>query len=107
MADADKPAKITVTKLEAARRQIETAIDLWFHDGDPVSIHTLVGAAHRVVHDIAERQGSGAILLDTKRLTEWGYDAQAFKKALRESETFFKHARKDPSHSHAFAENET
>src|SRR5207245_10811773 len=34
-------AKITVTKLDAARRQLRTAIRLWFEEGDPVSIHTL------------------------------------------------------------------
>ena len=36
--------KLHVTKLDAARRQLETAITLWFHDGDPVSIHTLAAA---------------------------------------------------------------
>jgi hypothetical protein len=31
----------TVTKLECARRQLDTAIELWFGDGDPISIRTL------------------------------------------------------------------
>jgi hypothetical protein len=29
-----------VSKLDAAKRQLETAIRLYFSDGDPVSIHT-------------------------------------------------------------------
>jgi hypothetical protein len=33
--------KVRVTKLDAAKKQLETAIMLYFHDGDPVSIHTL------------------------------------------------------------------
>lgn len=41
--------KIQVTKLDAVRRQLETAVILWFHDGDPVSIHTLTGAAYQII----------------------------------------------------------
>lgn len=107
MAEAGQSAKVTVTKLEAARRQIEAAIDLWFQNGDAVSIHTLIAAAHRVVHDLAEREGSGAILLDSKRLTEWGYDAQEFKKAIRKAETFFKHALDDPDDVYEHSETQT
>lgn len=36
----------SVTKASAARAQLETAIWLWFNNGDPVSIHTLAVAAH-------------------------------------------------------------
>ena len=38
--------KLPITKLDAVRRQLETTITLWFHDVDPVSVHTLVMAAH-------------------------------------------------------------
>jgi hypothetical protein len=37
---------VLVTKLSAARSQLETAIYLWFHEIDPVSVHTLAVAAH-------------------------------------------------------------
>jgi hypothetical protein len=37
--------KIVVTKLDAARRQLKTAIRHGFEDGDPVAIHTLIAAA--------------------------------------------------------------
>jgi len=37
---------IIVTKASAAKSQLETAIQLWFDDADPVSIHTLAVAAH-------------------------------------------------------------
>jgi hypothetical protein len=40
--------KIVVTKLDAARRQLRTAIHLWFNDGDPVSIHALAFAAYEL-----------------------------------------------------------
>ena len=44
--------KLPVTKLDAARRQLETGITLWFHEMGPVSIHTLTGAAYKLLYDI-------------------------------------------------------
>lgn len=34
--------------------------------------------------------------MQIKRLADWGYNSQAFKKAIRQAETFFKHAVDDP-----------
>jgi hypothetical protein len=100
---SDPLDSITLTKIEAAHRQIETALNLWFHEGDPVSIHTLAAAAHRVVHDVAEYHGlDGAMLTDSNRLFQWGYDPKDFKKRVRKSETFFKHALNDPEDVHLF-----
>jgi hypothetical protein len=44
-----EPGAIRVTKLDAAIRQLETAVTLWFNDGDPVSICTLTYAGHTVL----------------------------------------------------------
>jgi hypothetical protein len=33
-----KPNPIKISKLDAARRQLETVIILWFNDGDPVEM---------------------------------------------------------------------
>ena len=103
----DIDADITLSKLDAARRQLETAVNLWFEERDAVSIHTLAAAAHRVVHDVATHRGGGAFLLDHVRLAEWGYDPKAFKKALRHAETFFKHAENDPDETYTFSGNQT
>ena len=46
-----------VTKIDAARRQLATAIDLWFNDKDAVSIHTLAYAAYDVIHGLSKRRG--------------------------------------------------
>lgn len=48
--------KITVNKMDAARRQLRTALELWFAGGDPVSIHTLIAAARRLIDDRAEHR---------------------------------------------------
>ena len=42
ISDETLRATIVVTKLDAARRQLRTAIRLWFQEADPVSIHTLL-----------------------------------------------------------------
>jgi hypothetical protein len=41
--------KLVISKMDAARRQLETAIRLYFNAGDPVSIHTLGVAAHTLL----------------------------------------------------------
>jgi len=40
--------KLKISKLDAAKRQLETAIRLYFNEADPVSVHTLAGAAHTI-----------------------------------------------------------
>src|SRR4051812_2812006 len=52
-----KDGKIPVSKLDAARRQLQTAVKLWFHDDDPVSIHTLLMAAHEIFRVLNRAQG--------------------------------------------------
>lgn len=47
-----------ITKLDAARRQLKTAIRLWFSDDDPVSIYALTYAAHEVLHDLHRGRGA-------------------------------------------------
>jgi hypothetical protein len=61
----DSAAKITVTKLDAAKRQLRTALRLWFDDGDPVSIHTLLAAAHEIIHTLYRRKGLRDLLFDS------------------------------------------
>ena len=43
-----------LTRLEAAERQLRQAIRLFFGGGDEVSVHTLTGAACRVLRDLAK-----------------------------------------------------
>ncbi|MDH7795806.1 MULTISPECIES: hypothetical protein [unclassified Beijerinckia] len=43
---------VSITKLEAARRQLDTAIDLYFDNADSLSIHTLAFASLKVLFDI-------------------------------------------------------
>jgi hypothetical protein len=89
----DNP-KIKETKMDAAKRQLRTAIRLWFKDGDPVSIHTLAAAAHEIIHTLYRRKGLNDLLFDSSRIkdefrSEWA-------KSIKKAPTFFKHAQHDP-----------
>lgn len=86
---------IKVSKLDAARRQLDCALELWFHDGDDVSIRTLSSAVYQIVHDINQASGSPRDLLYD---TLWIKDQylREFVRMLKEPANFFKHADKDP-----------
>lgn len=86
---------MTVTKLDAARRHLSTAIRLWFADGDPVSIHTLSYAAYEVIH-VLSRQANrqDKLIFDSDSIKdEFRSD---FNKLVKRAPNFFKHADKDP-----------
>lgn len=87
--------RITISKLEAARRQLDCALELWLRDGDDVSIHTLAAAAYQIVHDINTANGSPRDLIYD---TFWIKDEyrREFVNAVKKPANFFKHADNDP-----------
>jgi len=85
----------TIDKLDAACRQLNTAISLWFNDGDAVSIHTLTFAAHQIVSDINSHKGGSELIYDSAVIKD-EHRTEAIKK-LRRHYNFFKHADNDPS----------
>ncbi len=87
--------KVQVSKLEAARRQLDCAIQLWFLDGDEVSIHTLAVAAHQIIHDIKQRKGVSAELLYDYGRVKKEYRKE-WQRVLKQHANFFKHADNDP-----------
>jgi hypothetical protein len=87
-------SKIKISKLDAARRQLDTAIGLWFRDDDPVSIHTLAAASHQIIHDICEKHGVPDLLLNGGSIKP--ERRQQIIRSLKEPMTFFKHANRDP-----------
>jgi len=85
---------IKINKLDAARRQLGTAIELWFNGADPVSVHTLASAAHEVVHSLLRARGLEGLLFDHPRVRE--QYRSAWNRRMKEHYNFFKHADKDP-----------
>jgi hypothetical protein len=85
--------KITITKFDAMRRQLRTGITLWFHDDDPVAVHTLVFAAHELLHHEYRKRGFSDLLLDSKRIKP--EFRQQWSVEIKKAANFFKHARYD------------
>lgn len=79
-----------ITKLDGARRQLDTAIDLFFGSGDSLSTHTLAWSAFKVLMDLypKRREDDFAATLDTM-ITKEGW------KHMSGVANFLKHADKD------------
>jgi hypothetical protein len=90
---------ITLSKLEAASRQLRTAITLWFDEGDPVSVHTLAFAAYEIFHMVSAHRDPYRrdLLFDS----DWIKDEyrRDWNKHIRREANFFKHGDRDPEGS--------
>ncbi|MBI4118166.1 MAG: hypothetical protein HY455_01320 [Parcubacteria group bacterium] len=87
--------ELHISKLDAAKRQLETAINLFFRGGDPIAIHTLAGAAFQILNDIGEKQKIKSV---HGQLLDWVKPEKKDEvfKAINAAKNFFKHADKDP-----------
>lgn len=85
-----------VTKLEAAVRQLDAAIRLFFDEGDAISIHSLAVAAANVFSDVAEQTNSG-VSWRTRMQNDSGLSMRQLKVVMHEEWNFFKHADRDPN----------
>jgi hypothetical protein len=84
---------LKISKIDAAKRQLETAIRLYFNEADPVSIHTLTGAAHEILSDLNSKvSGTPMILSDVLVKEE---RKKEFRQIMNEAKNHFKHADKD------------
>lgn len=79
-----------VSKLDAARFQLATAIDLWQNDADPVSAHTLAYSAYQVIHDLNRLAKGPPLLLDAQTVKP--EERQSFITEVKFFSNFFKHA---------------
>ncbi len=86
--------KIDLSKIEVAKRQLETAVQLYFNDLDPVSIHTLTCASHEILSSLNKRaNGAPSIMSDHLILDPY---KEEYRRKLTEAKSFFKHADRDP-----------
>jgi hypothetical protein len=81
-----------IGKLEAASRQLDTAIELYFADDDPIAIHTLAAAASQVTLDLLTASGMEDQVLG---LVDPGHKKE-FLRLWNEAQNHFKHADRDP-----------
>lgn len=79
-----------VSKIEAAKRQIETAIDLYFFEGDFLSIYSISFAAYQVLSDIYRHHRDDGFL---EQLAD--NLPRNFRRHLAKPANFLKHADRD------------
>jgi hypothetical protein len=86
---------ITISKLDAARRQLATAITLWFTGGDPVCIHALAYAAYEIMHVISKKRHPSRrdLLFDSAMIPD--EVRKDYNIAFKRHANFFKHSDRD------------
>src|SRR5712692_11905589 len=93
---------LKISKLEAAKRQLETAINLYFSEGDPISIHTLTSAGYNIIRDVSEKQGRSLIVKDLAVSVAKPEFRKMVRDELNRAENFFKHADRDHANTLEF-----
>ena len=90
----DDAPSIQLGKIDVARRHLQTAINLWFAGGEPVSIHLLAYSAYEIIHAISKKRNPGRteLIFDSKVTEE---QRAEFNIWLKSHANFFKHANKD------------
>lgn len=85
-------------KGQIAKRQLETALDLFFSEGEPLAVVTLAGAAEEVLGDLLQRRGGDRMLdhivhLDRK-LTGTGRSFAVVNEEVNGIRNALKHAKR-------------
>jgi hypothetical protein len=81
-----------ISKIEAAQRQLDTAIDLWFKDGDGLSAFTLAYASLKLLQNLYAHQGRDGFDQALDQLTR----KRGAHKSMAHIANFLKHADRDP-----------
>jgi len=93
-------SRVVVTKIEAAQRQLDEAIALFFEMRDVLSIHTLACAASQITADLLTKVGSSSIIRSGALIK-----SERRKEVLAifaKPENFLKHANRDPDDTLSF-----
>jgi hypothetical protein len=88
--------KIKVSKQDAARRQINSAITLYFSSEDPVSTHTLACAANGILKGLDEHGPNTGTYQDRFLKSIKTEHRKFVRDMLSEAQNFFKRADRDP-----------
>jgi hypothetical protein len=89
-----KNKKYTIKKIDAAIRQLDVAIALWFNEGDEIAIHVLACSAYQIIHDINVHKKGPGLLFDSDYVND--EYRKVFINHFKKHYNFFKHANRDP-----------
>jgi len=84
-----------VTKIDAARRQLITAIRLFFDHGDLVSVYSLASNAWEIIDVLCTSSGVESFSKQTREHLSAGYTLKYY--INEPCRNFFKHAERDPN----------
>lgn len=87
----------TVTKIDAAERQLRVAIRLFFERKDMIAVHTLAAAALEVLRQLGASVGFKSIMFDLPDDLIIPEKRKEIVEIFRQAQNFFKHAGKDPN----------
>jgi hypothetical protein len=85
---------MTITKIEAARRQLITSIRLLFEDADSISVYTLAHGSWEVLDALCKHEGR--LRFREQMASATGKGEKAIKEIANLGKNFFKHADSDP-----------
>jgi hypothetical protein len=91
-------AEVRISKIDAARRQLDTAIELWFKDGDGLSAFTLAYASFKLLGNLYTHHGTDGFGTAIEKLTK----EKGAHNAMARIANFLKHADRDPNDALAF-----
>lgn len=83
-----------IDKLEAVRRQLRTAIRLFFEEKDSVSVYTLASAVVELLRDLLKPSGKGSFIRDSDIIRP--ERKREFLEITIRPQNFFKHADRNP-----------
>jgi len=84
----------SLSKLDAATRQLHLAIDLFFKDADPIGVHTLAGAAHGILRGLAAHMGRHGATRTRSSIVQRA-SRHLVETKITEARNFLKHADRD------------
>lgn len=80
-----------ISKKEVIKKQLETAISLYFFDKDKISTHTLTCAAHEILRDLYKLKGKDSLMADQILGLIKPERHREARDQLNEAKNFFKH----------------
>jgi len=89
-------AEMKISKLDAARRQLETAVRLYFGEWDPVAIHSLTAAGYRLLSDLNKSRAGTPMFIESLWQLILPNQVKEAKRRFNEAANHFKHANRDP-----------
>lgn len=98
---------ITISKLDAAKRQLDAYIRLYFYSSDPVAMHTLVAAAFGIIRDLNRKRGGSPTIQESLLQHVKPEHMDMVRGKLTEAQNFFKHADRDHGSSLDFYPDST